>query len=171
MQLCMCSIRGCCCFLPGVTVQHWGSERLLILEGSPMKSSNIPDHVTFLGWPPVHNHQKPSNGPFFVQHENTAHVHSPEQVNPGSFTCSPSTSLFLSTTRVSNVSAVRNHNPADCQSELELQSIGRRQILVSTSPWLPVVPPPCCQKRLQPSWCNTLKCPHDIVSECLLWFF
>lgn len=44
--------------------------------------------MTCVGWLSVHNSQKPKDGPF-VQNENTAHVHTTEQVNPCSVTCSP----------------------------------------------------------------------------------
>lgn len=48
-----------------------------------------------------------------VQNENRANVHTAEQVNPCRVTCSPATSLFLSTARASDVSAVGSHsNPA-----------------------------------------------------------
>lgn len=141
-------------------------------SGSPLPLH----HVTCVGWLLVDNSQKPRDGPFCAKWKHSTYTHNwtSEPMQCHMFTCCtaiPPTSLFLSTARASSASTVDHNNPADWVSLNLPQSRGRQQLrlLVSTPHQLPVVPPPCCLKRLQLSWRNTPNCLHlsVIISVCV----
>lgn len=109
------------------TVQPWGSERLLIPEFSPMEPPPAPS-AHFIMWPVWCDCECTTARSLAiglcVQNENRASVHTAEQVNPCRVTCSPATSLFLSTARGEQCVICQQPQQPCCQSEVVQQSWG-----------------------------------------------
>lgn len=168
----MCFARGSCCFLPGLQFTIGGQRGCWyqsLLQWKPPPPSSCDLHgVT------VSVQQAEAKWWAFLYKMKTQHMHTLNKLTHAVshvhlLHCNPSYFPFSQYSQGKHCVGCQPQQPCRLSVWTLLQSRGRQwlRLLVSTPHWLPVVPPPCCRKRLHYSWCNSPDCLHGFVPECL----